>query len=87
MVDCSNVRRGLGAHALRGMDALEHRSTSSVEVGALHPLFEECKFYPHGEDGGVSERLFVEGLFLNSGSNMMVEGQERVIMVLHMHRS
>lgn len=45
----------------------------------LQPLFEGYKFDPHTEDDVVSERLFVEGLCLPSGSNMTVEEQERVI--------
>lgn len=45
----------------------------------LQPVFEGCKFFAHGEDDDVSQRLFERGLCLPSGSNMTVEDQERVI--------
>ena len=45
----------------------------------LQPLFEGCKFYTHGEDNVVSERLFEQGICLPSGSNLTGEQQERVI--------
>lgn len=48
----------------------------------LQPLFEGCKFYPHAEDDVVSERLFVEGICLPSGSNMPTEEQDRVIRLV-----
>ncbi|MFJ7934425.1 DegT/DnrJ/EryC1/StrS family aminotransferase [Sporosarcina sp. NPDC096371] len=48
----------------------------------LQPLFGGCKFYPHGEDDVVCERLFAEGLCLPSGSNMTVKQQEKVIEVV-----
>lgn len=48
----------------------------------LQPLFEGCKFYAHGEDDVVSERLFEQGICLPSGSNMTQEQQERVIKVV-----
>jgi len=53
----------------------------------LQLLFEECKFYRHAEDDVVSERLFAEGLCLPSGSNMTIEEQEKVIMILQKHLS
>ena len=42
-------------------------------------VFEGCKFYPDKEDDVVSERLFVEGNCLPSGSNMTVDEQGKVI--------
>ncbi|MBO0602536.1 aminotransferase class I/II-fold pyridoxal phosphate-dependent enzyme [Sporosarcina sp. E16_3] len=53
----------------------------------MQPLFEDCKFYAHAQETIVSERLFAEGLCLPSGSNMTVEEQERVIILLKKHLS
>lgn len=64
------------------IDALEAENIEARPVWKplhLQPLFEGCKFDRHTEDDVVSERLFVGGLCLPSGSNMTVEEQERVI--------
>lgn len=42
-------------------------------------LFEKAKFYAHGDDIPVSEKLFRNGLCLPSGSNMTWQQQTRVI--------
>ncbi|WP_075618321.1 aminotransferase class I/II-fold pyridoxal phosphate-dependent enzyme [Paenisporosarcina indica] len=48
----------------------------------LQPVFEGCKFYAHGENDDVSQRLFERGLCLPSGSNMSIEEQHKVIEVI-----
>jgi pyridoxal phosphate-dependent aminotransferase EpsN len=45
----------------------------------MQPLFEGMKYYSHGEDESVSEKLFANGICLPSGSNMNEEDQLRVI--------
>lgn len=45
----------------------------------MQPLFKEAQYYPHGKDGSVSERLFLSGICLPSGSNLTLEEQYRVI--------
>ncbi len=46
------------------------------------PLFESCRYYRHGTEESVSDRLFEQGLCLPSGSNMTEGQQERVIETL-----
>ncbi|WP_438319193.1 aminotransferase class I/II-fold pyridoxal phosphate-dependent enzyme [Sporosarcina sp. FA9] len=48
----------------------------------LQPLFEACKFYPHEERVIVSEKLFAEGLCLPSGSNLTIQQQDRIIIII-----
>lgn len=67
------------------IDALEAENIEARPVWKplhMQPLFEGSKFYPHAEDGVVSERLFAEGICLPSGSNITVEEQERVVRVI-----
>ncbi|QUW21256.1 DegT/DnrJ/EryC1/StrS family aminotransferase [Sporosarcina sp. Marseille-Q4063] len=67
------------------IDVLEEENIEARPVWKplhMQPLFEGCKFYPHAEDGVVSERLFETGICLPSGSNMTVEQQKRVIALL-----
>ena len=45
----------------------------------LQPVFAGCKFYPHEEGRSVSDRLFVNGICLPSGSNLIPADQDRVI--------
>jgi len=79
---------GITPYAL--MEALEAENIEARPVWKplhLQPLFQDCRFYPHAEDDVVSERLFAEGLCLPSGSNMTVEEQERVILIIKNHLS
>jgi pyridoxal phosphate-dependent aminotransferase EpsN len=48
----------------------------------MQPLFEDCKFYPHADNGVVSERLFVRAICLPSGSNMTEDEQKIVIKTI-----
>lgn len=48
----------------------------------LQPLFEDYKYYPHIKGESVSEKLFLTGICLPSGSNMTAEDQIRVINCL-----
>ncbi|NOU70909.1 aminotransferase class I/II-fold pyridoxal phosphate-dependent enzyme [Paenibacillus sp. LMG 31458] len=45
----------------------------------LQPLFEGARYYPHSKNESVSERLFLTGICLPSGSQLMEEEQQRVI--------
>ncbi|MFL0489401.1 MULTISPECIES: aminotransferase class I/II-fold pyridoxal phosphate-dependent enzyme [Bacillus] len=42
-------------------------------------LFKKKKYYPHSKNEDVSQHLFQSGICLPSGSNMLVEDQQRVI--------
>ncbi|UED76711.1 DegT/DnrJ/EryC1/StrS aminotransferase family protein [Brevibacillus sp. DP1.3A] len=46
------------------------------------PLFAQCQYYSHQPDESVSDRLFVQGVCLPSGSSLTAEQQERVIGVI-----
>lgn len=48
----------------------------------LQLLFKGCLFYPHDANNSVSERLFMEGICLPSGSNLTTEQQSKVIEVI-----
>ena len=48
----------------------------------LQPVFQGYSFYSHGEEDFISERLFVQGLCLPSGSNMTEIQQEKVIKIV-----
>ena len=45
----------------------------------LQPLFAGCRYFTHGEEESVSDRLFQQGVCLPSGSSLTEEEQERVI--------
>lgn len=45
----------------------------------LQPLFKGTKYYMHKEGESVSDRLFITGICLPSGSNLTNEEQQRVI--------
>lgn len=45
----------------------------------LQPVFKDCPYY---DNGGVSERVFNDGLCLPSGSNMKMDDQQRVIDII-----
>lgn len=45
----------------------------------LQPLFEKNLFYSHGKNTSISERLFLRGICLPSGSNLELDDQMRVI--------
>ncbi|HDR3886981.1 TPA: aminotransferase class I/II-fold pyridoxal phosphate-dependent enzyme [Bacillus cereus] len=45
----------------------------------IQSLFKKKKYYPHSKNEDVSQRLFQSGICLPSGSNMLVEDQQRVI--------
>ena len=45
----------------------------------MQSLFKKKKYYPHSKNEDVSQRLFQSGICLPSGSNMLVEDQQRVI--------
>lgn len=48
----------------------------------LQPLFEQYKYYQHEEGNSVSDRLFVNGICLPSGTNMTGEQQGKVIEMI-----
>lgn len=48
----------------------------------LQPLFAGCKYFTHGDNESIADRLFASGLCLPSGSSMTEEDQERVIRVV-----
>lgn len=48
----------------------------------LQPLFKDCLYYPHEMGNSISDQFFANGLCLPSGSNLMVEEQERIIEVI-----
>ncbi|SME32206.1 Putative pyridoxal phosphate-dependent aminotransferase EpsN [Bacillus mobilis] len=45
----------------------------------IQSLFKRKKYYPHSKNEDVSQHLFQSGVCLPSGSNMLVEDQQRVI--------
>lgn len=64
------------------IDALARENIESRPVWKpMHrqPLFEGARYYAHQDGESVSDRLFVNGLCLPSGSNLTGEEQERVI--------
>ena len=46
------------------------------------PLFHEYAYYPHEEDFSVSDRLFLHGLCLPSGSSLSEQDQTRIIRTM-----
>ncbi len=48
----------------------------------LQPLFEGVAYYPHEQGNSISDQLFEQGLCLPSGSNMSIEGQNKVIDII-----
>jgi pyridoxal phosphate-dependent aminotransferase EpsN len=48
----------------------------------LQPLFKGCKYFTHGDDESIGDRLFASGVCLPSGSGMTDEEQQRVIRVV-----
>ncbi|WP_164670278.1 DegT/DnrJ/EryC1/StrS family aminotransferase [Virgibacillus doumboii] len=45
----------------------------------MQPLFDEARYYSHGDNEHVAERLFQTGICLPSGSNLTGDDQQRVI--------
>lgn len=71
-----------GVSAAGIMDALAAKNIESRPVWKpmhLQPLYEKYDYYPHEENNSVSEKLFMQGICLPSGSNLTVEEQQRVI--------
>jgi len=48
----------------------------------LQPVFAKYKYYPHGTETSVSDRLFNKGICLPSGSSLSVDEQDLVIDVV-----
>ncbi|PPA70132.1 DegT/DnrJ/EryC1/StrS family aminotransferase [Jeotgalibacillus proteolyticus] len=46
------------------------------------PLYLHCNYFPHEEDGSVSDELFNQGLCLPSGSNLSPHQQNKVISAI-----
>ena len=64
------------------IDALEKENIEARPVWKpmqLQPLYRNCRYYPHGKDMNVSEKLFLKGLCLPSGSGMSEREQSEVI--------
>ena len=64
------------------IQALEAENIESRPVWKpmhLQPLFAGCRYFTHGEEESVSDRLFQQGVCLPSGSSLTEEEQERVI--------
>ncbi|MGV3467188.1 MAG: aminotransferase class I/II-fold pyridoxal phosphate-dependent enzyme [Heyndrickxia sp.] len=64
------------------LEALEAENIEARHVWKplhLQPLFKEMKYYPHSQKEDVSEKLFISGLCLPSGSNMDEDDINRVI--------
>ena len=64
------------------IQALEAENIESRPVWKpmhLQPLFAGCRYFIHGEEESVSDRLFQQGVCLPSGSSLTEEEQERVI--------
>lgn len=71
---------GVSVSAL--IESLYHENIEARPVWKplhMQPLFAEVKYYSHGEEESVSEKLFGNGVCLPSGSNMSEEDQLRVI--------
>jgi pyridoxal phosphate-dependent aminotransferase EpsN len=45
----------------------------------LQPLFAGCRYFTHGDEESIGDKLFASGLCLPSGSSMAEEEQQRVI--------
>ncbi|MDF1720359.1 MAG: aminotransferase class I/II-fold pyridoxal phosphate-dependent enzyme [Minwuia sp.] len=48
----------------------------------MQPLFRDAPYYAHDEDHSVSDRLFLTGLCLPSGTGMVAADQDRVIAAI-----
>jgi pyridoxal phosphate-dependent aminotransferase EpsN len=48
----------------------------------LQPLFESCRYYSHQIDESVSDKLFIDGICLPSGSDLSESEQDRVIKIV-----
>jgi len=62
--------------------ALEEKNIEARPVWKplhMQPLFEANQYFSHEEGTSISESLFESGICLPSGSNMVLEEQERVI--------
>lgn len=73
-----------GVHVSQVLRALEEENIEARPVWKplhLQPLFNESKYYAHGED--VSARLFQSGICLPSGSSLRDEEQLRVINCIY----
>lgn len=67
------------------IDALETENIEARSVWKplhMQPLFEGCKFFAHGENDIISERLFETGVCLPSDTKMTIEEQQRVIKII-----
>jgi len=74
-----------GVTARECIEALEQQNIEARPVWKpmhLQPLFDGCRYYPHGETVSVSDLLFEKGICLPSGSSMTEDEQERVIRTL-----
>lgn len=70
---------------LQVIEALEAENIEARPVWKpmhLQPLFADCMYFTHEEGESVSDRLFVNGLCLPSGSSLTEEEQGRVIEVV-----
>ena len=64
------------------ISALESKNIESRPVWKplhLQPLFSTTDYFPHTENQSVSDKLFMNGLCLPSGSNLEKKDQQRVI--------
>lgn len=64
---------------IRALEAQNIESRPVWKPMHLQPLFAGCRYFTHGDNESVSDRLFQHGVCLPSGSSLPEEEQERVI--------
>lgn len=70
------------------LDIIETLANENIESRPvwkpLHqqPVFENFKYYTHGDTESISDLLFSQGICLPSGSNLKFEEQERIINLI-----
>ncbi|PDZ42944.1 DegT/DnrJ/EryC1/StrS family aminotransferase [Bacillus wiedmannii] len=70
------------------LDIIEALKLENIEARPIwkplhkQPVFQGAKYYQHGGNENISEKLFSQGLCLPSGSSMTMEDQDRIIKVI-----
>jgi pyridoxal phosphate-dependent aminotransferase EpsN len=74
--------------AISTFDVMDKLAAENIESRPIwkpmhrQPLFRECAYYSHEENASVSDRLFLHGLCLPSGSSLSEQDQTRIIRTM-----
>lgn len=82
---CTFDPDAVGLHPYAVMKRLQGHGIETRPVWKpmhMQPLFRDAPYYAHDEQHSVSDRLFLTGLCLPSGTGMSVADQDRVIAAL-----